>query len=106
MYKIYIYMYMSLCGLKDVHIYINTYIHIYIYTHIHIYIYTYIHIYIYIYIYIYMHICIYIYIIYLSKYLHVCVMVEEHCVFDSRLGAKSGPHGHGLAFWENYMRMF
>ena len=59
------------------------------------------YIYIYIYIYAYMHI----YIIYLSKYLHVCLMVEEHCVFDSRLGAKSGPHGHGLAFWENYMRM-
>ena len=95
-------MYMSLCGFKDVHIhkYIYTYIHIYIYTHLHIYIYVYIHIHIYIYAY--MHI----YIIYLSKYLHVCLMVEEHCVFDSRLGAKSGPHGHGLAFWENYMRMF
>ena len=88
----YIYMYnMSLCGLK---MYIYTYIHIYINTYIH----TYIHIYIYIYIYTYIYItCTHIYISYiicLSKYLHVCLMDEEPCVFDSRLGAKSGPHGH------------
>ena len=96
----YIYIYtmynMSLCGFKDVHIYIYTYIHKYIYTYIHTYIYTYIHIHIYIYIYIYIT-CTYIYISYiicLSKYLHVCLMDEEPCVFDSRLGAKSGPHGH------------
>ena len=87
MYNIYIYtMYnMSLCGLE---MYIYTYIHIYINTYIHIYIHTYIYItctYIYIYI---------SYIICLSKYLHVCLMDEEPCVFDSRLGAKSGPHGH------------
>ena len=56
--------------------------------------YIYIYNMIYIYIYIYIYICIQMSAFQFFQRNSITMMLEEPCVFDSRLGAKSGPHGH------------